>query len=90
MGRWRQLAGGLVLGNQRVDHTGIFAVDARDAAVLFQLLQCIEQILIADHHGGIGHVHFKGWYSGCKHGRNFVLDAVVPVVDRHVEAVVAA
>ena len=80
----------LVLRDQRVDHARVFAVNARDTAVFFQLQQRGKQVLIADHHGGIRHVHLERWDTGGKHGRNFIFDALVPVVNGHVEAIVAA
>ena len=65
-------------------------MDARNTAVFFQLLQGIEHILIADHHGRVGHIHLERWDTGCKHGGDLRLDTFVPVVDGHVEAVIAA
>ena len=79
----------LPLLNERVNDVGIFAVDARDAAVFLHLLQGQENIPVADHHGRIGQVHFERGNSLPDHLRDFGNDLLVPVVDGHVEAVVA-
>ena len=49
----------LVLRDQRVDHARVLTVNARDAAVFLQFQQRGKQVLIADHHGRICHVHLK-------------------------------
>ena len=90
MRRRPNVARGLVLLDERVDHARVLAVDAGDAAVFFQLFEGVEQILVADHHGRIGHVHLERRDALLKHLRNFRFDGFVPVVDRHVEAVIAA
>ena len=84
-----QLACGLLFRDQRVDHPGIFAVDAGDAAQLFQLLQGAENVLVADHHGRVGQVHLKRRNALLKHFGQLRDDLLVPVVYGHVEAVVA-
>ena len=63
---------------------------ADDAAETLHLAQGVEHGLIADHHRGIGHVHFEGGDALVEHLGQLGADAVVPVVDGHVEAVVAA
>ena len=88
MRRRRELSVLLVLRDQRVDHARVFAVDTRDAAVFFQLQQRRKQILISDHHCRIRHVHFERRDTGLEHLRNFRADALVPVVDGHMEAIV--
>ena len=80
----------LMLLNERVDHACVFAVHTRDAAVFFDLLQCVEQVLVADHHRGIRHVHLERRNPLLEHSGYLSFNFVVPVVDRHVEAVVAA
>ena len=80
----------LMLLNERVDHACVFAVHACNAAVFFDLLQCVEQVLVADHHRGIRHVHLERRNPLLEHLGHFGLNFVVPVIDRHVEAVVAA
>ena len=59
MRRGGYVARGLVLLDERVDHARVLAVDAGDAAVFFELFEGVEQILVADHHGRIGHVHLE-------------------------------
>jgi len=88
-GNVRRASGGLELGNARVDHTGVLAVDARDAAALFQRLERGIHRAVANHHGGVGEVHLKGRDACGEHIVQLALDALVPVVDGHVEAVVA-
>ena len=88
-GNVRRASGGLELGNARVDHTRVLAVDARDAAALFQRLERGIHRAVADHHGGVGEVHLKGRDASGEHIVQLALDALVPVVDGHVEAVVA-
>jgi len=78
-----------VLLDERVDDAAVLTVDARDAAVFFELLEREEHVLVADHHGGIGHIHLERRDAGLEHGRDLGADGFVPVVDRHVEAVVA-
>ena len=77
------------LGDHAVDDPGVLAVDAADAAQGFQLLQRPVHIPVAHHHGGIGHVHFERGDALGEHIRQFRPDGLVPVVDGHVEAVVA-
>ena len=79
-----------LFGDERIDHAGVLAVHADDAAETLHLAQGVEHGLIADHHRGIGHVHFEGGDALVEHLRQLGADAVVPVVDGHVEAVVAA
>ena len=83
------LAGGLLFGNQRVDDPGVFAVDAADAALFLQLFQRLVHGLVTDHHGRVGHVHLEGGDTLGVHIVDLALDGLVPVVDGHVEAVVA-
>ena len=90
VGRRGGLPRGLVRGDERVDDARVLAVDARDAAVFFQLLQRAEHVLIADHHGGVGHVHLERGDAGGEHGGDLGADGLVPVVDGHVEAIIAA
>ena len=88
--RRRKRACGLLFGDERIDHAGVLAVHADDAAETLHLAQGVEHGLIADHHRGIGHVHFEGGDALVEHLGQLGADAVVPVVDGHVEAVVAA
>ena len=90
VGRRGGLPRGLVRGDERVDDARVLAVDAGDAAVFFQLLQRAEHVLIADHHGGVGHVHLERGDAGGEHGWDLGADGLVPVVDGHVEAIIAA
>ena len=89
MGGGGKLAGRLLFGDQRIDHTGVFAVHPGNTAKLLQLLQRLEHCLVADHHGGIGHVHFEGADTLLEHFRKLGNDAFIPIVNGHVEAVVA-
>ena len=82
------LALGLLLGHQRVDDAAVLAVDAADAAPGLQRLQGPVQVAVRQHHGGIGHVHLEGGDAGGEHVVQLPFDALVPVVDGHVEAVV--
>ena len=77
------------LGDERVDHAAVFAVDAADAALFLQLLQRPVHRLVADHHGRIGHIHLEGGDARGVHVVDLAGDVLVPVVDRRVEAVVA-
>ena len=89
MGGGGELSGGLPLGDHAVNDTGVLAVDARDAAALFQRLERGIHRAVADHHGGVGEVHLEGRDASGEHIVQLALDALVPVVDGHVEAVVA-
>ena len=89
MGRDTHLPRRLLLGDERVDHAAVFAVDAADAALFLQLLQRPVHRLVADHHGRIGHIHLEGGDARGVHVVDLAGDVLVPVVDRHVEAVVA-
>ncbi|MPM96326.1 hypothetical protein SDC9_143486 [bioreactor metagenome] len=89
MGGGRQLSGGLFLGNHGVDHPGVFAVEAADAAKPPQGLQRAVNRPVAHHHGGIGKIHLKRGNSLSKHSRKLRLHGGVPIVDGHVKAVVA-
>ena len=80
----------LVLLNQRVNDARVFAVDARDAAEAFDFLERIEKVFVADHHCRIRHIHLERRDALLEHLRNLCLYCVIPVVDGHVEAVVAA
>ena len=84
-----QLAAVFPLGDHAVDDAGVLTVDAADAAQAPQLLQRPVHVPVADHHGGIGHIHFKRGDALGEHIRQLRPDALVPVVDGHVEAVVA-
>ena len=83
------LTGGLLLLNEGVDDPGVLAVYAADAALFLQLLQSLVHQLVADHHGRVRHVHLEGGDALGVHVVNLAFDGVVPVVDGHVEAVVA-
>ena len=89
MGGRRRLTGSLFLGDEGVDHIGVFAVDAGDAAVFFQLLQGKENVLVANHHGRIGQIHLKRGDALLEHLRDLADDVLVPVVDGHVKGIVA-
>ena len=52
---------------------------ADDAAETLHLAQGVEHGLIADHHRGIGHIHFEGGDALVEHLRQLGADAVVPV-----------
>ena len=82
-------AGGLLLLNEGVDDPGVLAVYAADAALLLQLLQRLVHQLVADHHGRVRHVHFERGDALGVHAVDLAFDGVVPVVDGHMEAVVA-
>ena len=84
-----KLTGSLLFGDQCVDYARVFAVHARDAAQLPQLLQREEDVSVADHHGGIGQVHFERADALLKHLRKLRDVFLRPVVDRHMEAIVA-
>ena len=90
MGAHAHLARRLLFGDQRVDDAAVFAVHAADAALFLQLLQGVIHGLVADHHGGIGHIHLEGGDTGGVHIVDLRLDAGIPVVDGHMEAVVTA
>ena len=90
MGADAHLPRGLLLGDQRVNDTAVFAVHAADASLFLQLLQGVIHGLVADHHGGIGHIHLERGDTGGVHIVDLRLDAGVPVVDGHMEAVVTA
>ena len=83
------LAGSLLLLDESVDDACVLAVYAADAALLLQLLQRLIHQLVADHHGGIRHIHLEGGDALGVHVVDLAFDGVVPVVDGHVEAVVA-
>ena len=80
---------GLFLLDEGVDNAAVFAVDAADAALFLELFQSLVHGLVPDHHGGVGHVHLEGGDAGGVHIVDLPLDVLVPVVDGHVEAVVA-
>ena len=82
-------AGGLLLLDQGVDNAAVFAVDAADAALFLQLFQGLVHGLIADHHGRVGHVHLKGGNALGIHIVDLFFNRRIPVVNGHVEAVVA-
>ena len=90
MGAHAHLPCGLLLGDQRVNDAAVFAVNAADASLFPELFQGVIHGLVADHHGGIGHIHLEGGDTGGVHVVDLRLDAGVPVVDGHMEAVVAA
>ena len=64
-------------------------MNARDAAAYLQRLERAIYCAVADHHGGIGEVHLKRGDTGVEHRVKLRLDALVPVIDGHVEAIVA-
>ncbi len=84
-----QLPQGLFLRDHAVNHPGVFAVDAADAPQGLQLLQRPVEVPVPQQHGGVGHVHFKRGDALGEHGGQLRPDALVPVVDGHMEAVVA-
>ncbi len=84
-----QLPGGFFLGNQGVDDPGVLTVNAADAPQGLQLLQGEVEVPVPQQHGGIGHVHLERRNALGEHLRQLRPDALVPVVDGHVEAVVA-
>ena len=84
-----ELSGGLPLGDHAVNDTGVLAVEAGDAPQPLQLLQCPVDVPVADHHGGIGEIHLERRDALGEHVRQLCPDGLVPVVDGHVEAVVA-
>ena len=89
MGGGGELSGGLLLGDHAVNDTGVLAVEAGDAPQPLQLLQCPVDVPVADHHGGIGEIHLERRDALGEHVRQLCPDGLVPVVDGHVEAVVA-
>ena len=89
MGGGGELSGGLPLGDHAVDDTGVLAVEAGDAPQPLQLLQRPVDVPVADHHGGIGEIHLERGDALGEHVRQLRPDGLVPVVDGHVEAVVA-
>ena len=81
-------AHGFFLRHQRINDAAVLTVDAADAAAGLQSFQSAVQVAVRQHHGGIGHVHFEGGNAGGEHIVQLALDAGVPVVDGHMEAVV--
>ena len=84
-----QQSGGLLFGDHAVNNAGVFAVDTADAPQMPQLLQGPVHIPVPHHHGGVGHVHFEGGNPLTEHLRQLRPDGLGPVVNGHVEAVVA-
>ena len=89
MGGGGHLAETLPLGDHAVNDTGVLAVNAADAAQRFQFLQSPVHIPIPDHHSGVGHIHLERGHALGEHVLQLRPDALVPVVNGHVEAVVA-
>ena len=81
-------AHGFFLRHQRINDAAVLTMDAADAAADLQSFQSAVQVAVRQHHGGIGHVHFEGGNAGGEHIVQFALDAGVPVVDGHMEAVI--
>ena len=79
----------LEFGDARVDDARVLTVDARDAAAGLERFQRAVDRAVADHHGGVGEVHLERRDTGVEHRVELRLDALVPVVDGHMEAVVA-
>ena len=75
--------------DQLPDHSVVLAVDTGDAPRLLQPQQGAVHLPLADHHGGVGHIHFKGGDPLLRHLPDLPADALVPVVYGHMEAVVA-
>ena len=82
--------GRLGLGDERINDAAVLAVYPGNAAHLFQPQQGVIHIPLRDHHGRIGHVHFKSRNTFCHHFTDFPGNARIPVVDGHMEAVVAS
>ena len=80
---------GLFLLDEGVDNAAVFAVDAADAALFLQLFQGLVHGLVPDHHGRVGHVHLERGDTGGVHVVDLLFDLLVPVVNGHVEAIVA-
>ena len=72
-----------------VDDAGVLTVEAGDAAQALQLLQGPVDVPVTDHHGRVGEIHLEGGDALGEHVRQLRPDGLVPVVDGHVEAVVA-
>ena len=89
MGGGRELPGSLPLGDHAIDDAGVLTVESGNAAQAPQLFQCPVNVPVADHHGWIGEIHFKRGDAGGEHVRKFCADGFIPVVDGHVEAVIA-
>ena len=83
------LAGGLLLLDKGVDDPGVLTVYAADAAFLLQLFQRLVHQLVPDHHGRVCHVHLERGDALGVHIVDLAFNGIVPVVDSHVEAVVA-
>ena len=81
--------GGLFLSDHTVDDAGVLTVDTADAPQVTQLLQGPVHIPVTHHHGGVSHIHLKGGHALAEHLRQLRPDGFVPIVDGHVEAVVA-
>ena len=89
MGGNAHLPGGLFLLDEGVDDAAVFAVDAADAALFLQLFQGLVHGLVPDHHGRIGHVHLEGGDAGGVHVVDLLFNLRIPIVNGHMEAVVA-
>ena len=81
--------GGLFLSDHTVDDAGVLTVDTADTAQVPQLLQSPIHVPVAHHHGRVGHIHLERGHALAEHLRQLRPDGFVPIVDGHVEAVVA-
>ena len=79
----------LFLGNEGVDDAAIFTVDAAETATGMDGLHGLVHRAVTNHHGGIGHVHLEGGDACGEHIVQLGFNTLVPVVDGHVETVVA-
>ena len=79
----------LRVGHQGADDAVVLAVDPGDASGLLQPQEGVVHVALRDHHGGVGHIHLEGGDPLLHHLPDLPGDALVPVVDGHVEAVVA-
>ena len=84
-----QFSGGLLFRDHAVDNPRVLAVDAADASQGFQFFQGPVEVPVPQEHGGVGHVHFKRGDTLGEHVGKLPADVFVPVVDGHVEAVIA-
>ena len=77
------------IGDQGADDPVVFTVNPGDAAGFSQPQQGVVHISLRDHHGGVGHVHFERCDPLVHHFPDLPGNALVPVVNGHVKAVVA-
>ena len=79
----------LLLGNEGVNNAAVFTVDAAETATGVDGLHGLVHRAVANHHGGIGHVHLEGGDACGEHIVQLGLNTLIPIVDGHVETVVA-